>query len=113
MPEIEQQVQAALYEKDLRDHHGHDIAHCTDPEFTFYPQRQICRADMERAAAEWRYDQLHEAAPYHDGSFKNWSEKRTLRYPYHYRDGVEIVVAETDLYPDDDFLEARQAESPI
>lgn len=52
---------------------------------------------MERAAAEWRYDQLHEDAPFHDGTFANWSEKRTKDAPYHYRDGVNVWVAPTDL----------------
>lgn len=63
---------------------------------------------MERAAAEWRYDSLHEDAPYHDGTFPTnpdrWSVKRTADFPYHYRDGVTLWVAEADLSPHDHFL---------
>lgn len=68
---------------------------------------------MERAAAEWRYDQLHEAAPFHDGTFEKWSESRNLQHPYHYKDGVTILVAEVDLYPDDKFLGEGAKDSPV
>lgn len=59
---------------------------------------------MERAAAEARYDKLHEDRPYHDGAFLNWSDKRNGHYPYHYKDGVTVWVAAEDHNPDDDFL---------
>lgn len=98
-------MQAELYDRDLREHHGHDITECNDPDVTFYPQRQICRADMEKAAAEWWYGALHEKTPFHDGTFKHWSAERTARFRYHFGDGVGIIASATDLYPDDDFLE--------
>ena len=59
---------------------------------------------MEQSAAEWRYAQLHEKKPYHDGTFESWSEKQSLKHPYHYSAGVRIWVAETDLAPHDHFL---------
>ncbi len=59
---------------------------------------------MERAAAEWRYDALHEDEQFHDGTFENWSTTRTRDFPYSYRDGVNVWVAKHDLTPDDDFL---------
>ncbi len=65
---------------------------------------------MERAAAEWRYDAIHEDEPYHDGTFKNFSAVRTIDTPYHYRDGVNVWVAKHDLTPDDDFLGAVGSE---
>lgn len=68
---------------------------------------------MERAAADWWYGELHKDAEFHDGSFKRWSETRTKDFRYHFRDGVDIITAETDMYPDDDFLASAQKESPI
>lgn len=59
---------------------------------------------MEQAAAEWRYDALHKAKPYHDGTFTSWAEERSLKHPYHARDGVSVWVAEADLTPHDHFL---------
>lgn len=78
---------------------------------------------MERAAAEWRYDQLHDAAPFHDGTFPTdpdrWSATRTKDFPYHFKDGVTVWVAENDLAPHDHFLggaadcdECKGGESP-
>lgn len=84
---------------------------CSDPEHAWYPQRTVCFADMQSAAANRRYDELHEAKPYHDGTFKTWSEKPVnsygeLTHPFHYRDGVSIWASPVDLAPDDDFLSA-------
>lgn len=63
---------------------------------------------MELAGTQWKYDQLHQDAPYHDGTFpddpEQWSEKRTKEHPYHYLDGVTLWVADTDLDPHDHFL---------
>lgn len=70
----------------------------------FYPQRQVCHADMERAAAVWLYEHLHEDAPYHDGTFTSWAKKRSLSHPYRFDDGVTLWVADTDINPDDQFL---------
>ena len=109
--EQEQQVEAWLLENaPTCPQCGGAAEECRQPEKRWYPQRTICYATMERAAAEWRYDQLHQdpESPYHDGSFKNWSEKRTVEAPYHYGDGVNIWVAPVDLAPDDDFLRTPQ-----
>lgn len=67
---------------------------------------------MEEAAANWRYEKLHEDQPFHDGSFKNWAKERSKMFPYHFSDGVRILVAETDLYPDDNFLSGATATPP-
>ena len=58
---------------------------------------------MENEAANWRYDELY-GGKFHDGTFKNWSEKRSASHPYSHRDGVTIWVAPEDLDPDDKFL---------
>lgn len=58
---------------------------------------------MERAAADWSYDRLHEERPYHDGTWSQWSKERSLSTPFHYRDGVQIYVSTTDDDPDDLF----------
>lgn len=59
---------------------------------------------MEREAADARYDELHADEPFHDGTFTDWSAKRTDSHPYHYRAGVSIWVAPVDVNPDDKFL---------
>lgn len=77
-----------------------------DKDKVWYPQRVIDYAEMERRSAERAYARIHEERPFHDGFFKNWSEKPTDMAPYHFMDGVKIIVAETDLNPDDHFLRA-------
>jgi hypothetical protein len=59
---------------------------------------------MQRAAAARRYEALHEERPYHDGHFRRWSKNAGPDSPFHFRDGVTIWVASTDVNPDDDFL---------
>lgn len=59
---------------------------------------------MQREAMEARYNDLHREQPYHDGTFTHWTEKRTERTPFHYRDGVSLWLSPTDDTPDDDFL---------
>lgn len=60
---------------------------------------------MERAAAEWRYHELHaNRGGYHDGTFERWSDKRSADFPYAANDGVTIWVSEVDLNPHDHFL---------
>ncbi len=59
---------------------------------------------MEEASARRRYSDLHGDRPWHDGTFTNWSSEATEATPYHFEDGVEVYVAETDLAPDDKFL---------
>lgn len=63
---------------------------------------------MERGALEWRYSQLHEDAPFHDGTHPEdlsaWSATRTKDTPYHYLEGANLWVAPRDLSPDDHFL---------
>lgn len=57
-------------------------------------------------AAEALYAELHKDAPYHDGTFEAWADKRSRSHPYHYLDGVTIFAAPVDISPDDDFLSA-------
>lgn len=47
---------------------------------------------------------MHEKMPFHDGTYQAWAEKRSRLFPYHYDDGVTIVVTAEDVNPDDDFL---------
>lgn len=88
-------------------HHGGPRSECGDPDRRWYPQRHVCHADMEQKAAQWLYAHLHEALPFHDGTFRSWAKVRSRSHPYHFADGVRITVATTDLTPDDDFLTAK------
>lgn len=58
---------------------------------------------MEREAAAAAYSRLHADAPYHDGSWADWSDKQSASHPYGYNDGVKFGVAVRDLAPDDKF----------
>lgn len=60
---------------------------------------------MAAQAANRQYDALHEAKPFHDGTFTVWTKERSEATPFHYRDGVTIWVSPDDLTPDDDFLD--------
>lgn len=77
---------------------------CSDPDVKFYPQREIHYAAMERDAANAKWAQLHDARPWHDGTFRNWAEKPSDQHPYHRDHGVTIGVAQSDLRPHDLFL---------
>lgn len=107
---MEQDAQIAEWEREqgICHTHGGPRDECDDPERVWFPQRRICHATMERAAAEWRYSKMHDAAPYHDGTFptdpKAWASERSASHPYSAHDGVTIWVAETDLSPHDHFL---------
>lgn len=63
---------------------------------------------MDLAAAEWRYEQLHKDRPFHDGTFptdrRKWAKERSLKRPYHYRDGVKLWISDVDHAPHDHFL---------
>lgn len=59
---------------------------------------------MERAAAQAKYAELHEALPFHDGTFAKWAKERSASHPYRYDEGVTVWVAEHDLTPHDHFL---------
>lgn len=83
---------------------GHQYGECSDPERTFYPQRFVCYATMEKQAALARYAELHQDLPYHDGTFSHWAKERSSLTPYRFDDGVNIGVALVDYQPDDDFL---------
>lgn len=67
---------------------------------------------MAQEAASWLYEDLHKDRPYHDGSFTRWSSERTVAFPYGARDGVDIVLAETDVAPHDLFT-TRESASPV
>lgn len=59
---------------------------------------------MEQAAAQARWQALHEDLPWHDGSFKSWAKERSRSHPYHFSHGTSVWVAETDLGLGGDFL---------
>lgn len=82
--------------------HGGDISECGHK--VWYPHREVCWPAAALAAANARYDALHEDQPYHDGTFQRWSEKRGGAFQFHYRDGVTITVHREDLSPGEDFL---------
>lgn len=63
-----------------------------------------------KAAAERLYDGLHEKRPYHDGSFQRWAEKPSEGYPFHYRDGITIVLLDHDANPGDKFTTDENAD---
>ena len=117
LPEVERAFLAREYDEKQAECplHGGSLDDCLtfhDPGREprgWFPQRQVCDAAMELAAAEWRYDQLHEKRPFHDGTFGSWSEVRTHAHPYHFRDGVRIFVADSDLNPHDHFLGGASA----
>lgn len=67
---------------------------------------------MEREAALAAYNDLHEDAQWHDGTFRSWTKKRDAEHPYRFDFGVKIGVAETDLAPWDKFTTERDA-SPV
>lgn len=86
---------------------------CTDPKaLELYPYRRVDYAAMAQEAASWLYENLHADKPFHDGTFKSWREERSASHPYHYRDGVTIAVAETDLLAHDLFTTQVNA-SPV
>lgn len=59
---------------------------------------------MDQAAAERKWNTLHEKAPWHDGTFEDWAPDRSDSHPFHMNDGVQIWVDKTDWNPDDHFL---------
>lgn len=85
---------------------------CSDQERVRFPQRAVCFESMEREAADRAYAELHEARPFHDGSFMSWSAERTRSHPYHFRDGVTVYVADEDAAPWDEFT-TRESVSPL
>lgn len=92
--------------------HGGPLTECSDPDKLWYPQRHICRATMELAAADRRYKALHEKLPFHDGTFESWAKEASASHPYNFMDGVRLYVAETDVNPSDDFLSPQRATDP-
>jgi len=65
---------------------------------------------MALQSAEAKYDDLHKALPFHDGTFSNWAAERSKQTPFQYREGVSLWVANIDLTPDDEFLSGRFAD---
>ena len=95
----------ALWEADLLlcPQCGNLREECSSPDRTWFPQRHVCYASREQAAADRRYGEKHEK-PFHNGTESRWADKATPRYPYHFRDGVRVFVAPVDLNPTDNFL---------
>lgn len=92
---------------------GRDREQCRDAERAWYPQREVCYAKAAESAANRRYDEMHEAEPFHDGTFTRWAKDPSDEFPFHYRDGVTVYVTAEDLTPDDDFIVPRQSDNPI
>lgn len=67
---------------------------------------------MEREAAELAYEQIHDARPYHDGTFTSWAEEASRAHPYHFRSGVTVYVTAEDHAPWDEFT-TRESASPL
>lgn len=67
-------------------------------------QRDLCWPAAQLAAAQRLYDLLHRDAPFHDGTFTRWAKSPSTTYPFHYSDGVNLRLTETDERPGDDFL---------
>lgn len=67
---------------------------------------------MEREAAAAAYEDLHSDRPYHDGTFQNWSDKRSRQYPYHATSGVKFGATSRDIAPWDKFTTDEHA-SPV
>ncbi|GAB3776781.1 hypothetical protein GCM10027600_43200 [Nocardioides ginsengisegetis] len=81
-----------------------DRAECNDPEHDWYAYRIVCYRTMAAAAANAKWERLHADAPYHDGTFNSWVEKRSDAHPFHFSEGVTIGVSRHDMNPDDNFL---------
>lgn len=64
---------------------------------------------MALAAAKRLFDQLHEEAPFHDGSFKRWAKKASPTTPFHYLDGTVVFLAPAEGNPGDLFTTVRDA----
>lgn len=64
---------------------------------------------MEEQAASRAYAHLHEDRPYHDGSFRSWAKDASPSHPYHYSDGVRVVVTAKDYNPGDLFTTRENA----
>lgn len=67
---------------------------------------------MELAAAEALYDDAHEELAYHDGTFTRWAKERSKKFPFHYRDGVTLIVTRDDLSPDVDLFKKPKRWTP-
>lgn len=68
---------------------------------------------MQRAAAERRWSSLHEARPYHDGTFRSWRKEPDDQHPFRFDDGVTIWVTDgEDPSPDDQFLAVESPGPP-
>lgn len=112
LPEIDQDEAIALWteQESTCPHCDQPRDVCSDPEVEWFPQRLVCYASMARQWAESSYERLHEAEPWHDGTYSQWSPKWSIETPYHYQHGVKIVVAPFDADPDDDFTGDPQAQ---
>ena len=67
---------------------------------------------MERESSRGLYAELHEKAPFHNGSFSSWSAKRTKKHPVRFDEAVQIGVSTDELTPWDPFTTEVNA-SPL
>lgn len=111
---VEYAAHHAAWQRSLEEcpHCGRTRAGCSDPEKVWYPQRNICRATMQAAAAQWLYDELHNEKSgqrFHDGTFELWSAEQSRAFPFAHDDGVTIWVSSVDLSPDETWLSEPSA----
>jgi hypothetical protein len=104
--------------RDICPDHGGPRSECSDTEKEWFPQRDICRPTAALAAARRIYDMVHQARPFHDGTFddsdpRHWAEKPSRDFPFRYDDGVSIRLALTDENPEDQFLGGEIPESVL
>ena len=67
---------------------------------------------MERAAAQRRWEKLHEDRPYHDGTHASWAKDPSPAHPYHRDDGTTVWVSLTDHGFGGDFLQ-QESGTPL
>lgn len=91
-------------DRDKCPQHGGPRSECSDPDQDWFPQRTVCRSRMNEEAAKRLYARLHEALPFHDGTFTQWAKDPSRDFPFHFNDGVTIWASSVDLSPDDTFL---------
>lgn len=68
---------------------------------------------MELAAAQRKWDALHEEDVFHDGTRTSWVKERDAAHNYHYNDGVRLWVADVDHQSGETWLSVRESASGL
>jgi len=98
MPDSEREWWVARQaRKDNKHTCGHPREVCADPDRVWFAQMSVCHVEMEAAAAQVKFDRLHEKRPWHDGTFTDWAAEPSDEHPYHHSFGTRIWVNATDL----------------